>query len=122
MVNYAIINGHQFDCYGVSNRDDELVLLIRAHETTADDIRNAIEEGEEPIRIYDSAGSLQYEFTGFTEVSKFLIEYQHKFSPTLIDIAINVSIEKEKVMPNDITDLQLALAELAAMIGGNANG
>ena len=122
MVNTVIINGHEFDCYGVSNRDDELVLLIRAHETTIDDVRNAIEEGEEPIRVYDGSGGLQYEFTGFTKVSKFLIEYKHKFTPTLIDVAINVSIEKVKVTPDEITDLQLALAELAAMIGGNSNG
>ena len=122
MVNYVIINGHQFDCYGVSNRDAELVLLIRAHNVTADDLRNAIEEGEEPIRVYDSAGELQYEFSGFTTVSKFLIEYRHKFTPTLIDKAINVSIERKKVTSNDITDLQIALAELGALIGGIDNG
>lgn len=122
MVNYVVINEQTFDCYGVSNRDEELVLLIRAHEVTIDDVRNAIEAGQEPIRVYDSKGALQYEFEGFTQVSKFLIEYHHKFSPTLIDVGINVSIAKAKVSPDEITDLQMAVAELAALIGGNGNG
>jgi len=123
VVSKVIINGSEFDCYGVANHDVSLHVLIRKQETyTADDIIAAVRAGEEPIRVYNKSGELVYVFEGFTQLEKVMVDYGYKFTPTETDVAIQIVIGRVKVTPDEITDLQLAIAELAALIGGNNNG
>ena len=123
MVSKVVINGSEFDCWGVSNHDVSLHILIRKQEEySADDVLNAVKAGEDPIRVYNKAGELQYIFEGFTQVEKLSIDYGYKFTPTDTGIAIQIVIGRVKVTPDDITDLQMAVAELAELIGGESNG
>ena len=123
MVSKVIINGSEFDCWGVANHDIDLHILIRdIGKYTPEDIRTAIQAGEEPIRVYNKAGGIVYVFEGFTRLEKMMVDYGYKFTPSDTGTAFQVVIGRAKVTPDEITDLQVAVAELAAMIGGNGNG
>ena len=124
VVSKVLINGAEFDCWGVSNHDISLHILIRQQEGyNADDVIAAVKAGDDPIRVFNKAGALVYVFERFTQVEKIMVDYGYKFTPTDTGIAIQVVIGRGKVTPDDITDLQMAVAELAELIGGgDSNG
>ena len=117
MVDHVIINGSRFDLWGVSNHDVDLHLNIRQREGyTSADVQAAIEAGEEPILVYNSKDELQYTFVGFTTLRRIMVDYAFKFTPGDVGTAIQVVISRKEVTASDITDIQLAIAELAALI------
>ena len=116
VVDHVIINGSTFELWGVSNHDSDLHLHIRSRGETPDDVVNAVDAGEEPIKIYDKEGRLVYSISDYASVSRYSVDYSCRFTPTDIGVAIDTIVSKKKVTPAEITDLQLAIAELAALI------
>ena len=51
-----------------------------------------------------------------------MVDYAFKFTPGDVGTAIQVVISRKEVTASDITDIQLAIAELAALITEANNG
>lgn len=117
------INGEIFPLYKVSTYDGNLHLRFNPDGFGVEEIRSAIESGSEPIRITDDAGNLLNEYTGYTHIEIISVNYSFKYSPMDLGTCIEFSIRKEIVTPQELLDVQMALAELAELIaGGNSNG
>lgn len=118
MADYVTIGDERFEIYGIGDHDGNLHMLIRLNEHKIEDVVNAVGNGDGKIKVFNSDGKLIKEFSGYNKLAKFTMSYGYNFGKFDNGDAMAVVIERERVSVDDVTELQIALAELAGMIGG----
>jgi hypothetical protein len=113
------INGEEFKGVGISTFDGDFHTLIRPYSKTLEDIKAAVEKGPGHVVVRNENHAVEFEFFGYSKFKKINVDYTYNYGPDDEDVAINIVLTQEKVTANDITDIQLALAELAEMTGGS---
>ena len=124
MIDFVKINGFKFTVRGYSRKADEMHLNIRLEDgQTITSVPDAVNAGNAPLEFYDENGNLAAVFDGYTELNRYAVNYKYEFGIDDFGIAFQAVITKPTASATEITDLQMALAELAEMIaGGNNNG
>ena len=118
------INGNRFTLRGFTRKGDEMHLNIRLGEgQTIGAVPDAVAAGNDPLKFYDEGGALAAVFDGYTDLIRYSVIQKFEFGIDDFGTAFQAVIAKPIADANDITALQMAVAELAGMIaGGNNNG
>ncbi len=124
MIDYVRINGVDFTVRGYARKADGMHLNIRlGDDQTPDDVINAVKAGNDPLEFYNDDGTIAAVFEGFTFLDRYSVLYRYEFGIDDFGMAFQAVIAKPVADANDITNLQMAVAELAGMIvGENSNG
>ncbi len=120
-ANDVVINGKTFKTYGYGDHDGNLHMILRLTNETSEDVIDAIKNGDGTFRIYDSEGNLIKEYENYNVLMKYTLSYRYLFGKFDKGDAMMIVVGRSVTDSDDITDLQMAVAELATMIGGNSN-
>ena len=113
---YIDINGDEFKAVGISTFDNDFHTLIRPYSHTLEEIKAAVEKGPGHIVVRNEDHGVEFEFFGYTRFKKINVDYTYNCGPDDEDIAINIVLTQDKITASDITDIQLALAEIASLV------
>lgn len=126
----ACINGHYFDCEGGSIYGGDLHMTISLGEHSLAEFVSAVEEGNDPVLIVrdNPANPNEYivirRFVGFNYLKSTALTFKHMFSDQTVGTMLDASLCEEPLKDrvsqseSDITDIQMAVAELAELIVG----
>ena len=120
-ANDVVINGETFKTYGYGDHDGNLHMILRLTGETPEDVINAIKNGGGTFKIYDSEGSLIKQYNNYGTLLKYTLSYRYLFDKFDKGDAMMIVVGRSMVDSDDVTDLQMAVAELATLIGGNKN-
>ena len=96
-------------------------MILRLTGETPEDVINAIKNGGGTFKIYDSEGSLIKQYNNYGTLLKYTLSYRYLFDKFDKGDAMMIVVGRSMVDSDDVTDLQMAVAELATLIGGNKN-
>ena len=117
MIDYVRINGTDFLVRGFSRKNDGMHLNIRLNEDqNVDDVIKAISAGNDPLKFFNKDNTIAGEFEGYTLLDRYSVIYHFEFGIDDFGTAFQAVLTKPNVDANDITNLQLALAELAQIV------
>ena len=128
MKNRALINSVYWDCEGATNYDGDLHLTLAMRDHTLSEFISLIETNTKPI-IVVTENPLDSEeevivgrFVGYTYLASTNLTYDHTFTDQTVGTMLYATLTEEPIKnrvsqsETDITDIQMAVAELAEMI------